>query len=236
MPVPPRNLRRKMPKKRLTVLQAKYLEVADLFLWGRQIDFTAWFTGLWSPRNKRTETILPQLERMNVIHSKWYSGQKVYTTSKRESETHIPHGLVCTKALLRFKFSGGGEFIPEGFFREKRFKAIPEWAVKYEKNMILFEYSTADNFRRKRMMKDKIKSYEQELDKFAQTFQVKPYVLFLLGAPRHRVENFGYVFGDENFFFVDQHTFFSVPVTEQLTREIYIWGRDGEVIPLKRNG
>jgi len=154
-PVPPRNLRRKMPKKKLTVLQAKYLEVADLFLWGRQIDFTAWFTGLWSPRNKQSETILPQLERLNVIHSKWYGGQKVYTTSKRESDAHIPHGLVCTNALLRFKLSGGGEFIPEGFFREKMFKAIPEWAVRYESNMILFEYSTPDNFRRKRTMKDK---------------------------------------------------------------------------------
>jgi hypothetical protein len=85
-------------------------------------------------------------------------------------------------------------------------------------------------------MKNKIRSYERELPKFEEVFSVRPFVLFLIGAPRHCVDHFGYVYGNESSIFVDHKTFFSVPKYEQLSSEIYIWGRDGEVIPLKRNG
>ncbi len=221
-----------MPQKRLTLHQRQYLDVAELFLWGRQIDFTAWFTGQWQSRSKLTETILPELEELNVINSKWFKGMKVYTTSKKQSNAYIPHGLESTKAIIRFKLSREGEFIPEKFFRGLKFKAVPEWAIKYPKGIILFEYSTADNFRRKDLMKKKVARYKNDLHRIEKVFKTQPIVLFLLQASEFQVEHFANQNGGENIFYVDHKTFMETPIGKQLSSPIYIWGGDRKTYPL----
>ena len=221
-----------MAKKQLTLLQQKYLDVAKLFHWGRQIDFTAWFTGVWNPRNKQTETTLPQLVEMKELYSRWYHGQLIYTTSKRASDLHVPHGLTCTRAAIRLKHAIECEFIPERFFRGWRFEIVPEFAFMTDKAGIAFEYSTKNNFKRPSLMRRKLQKYRETLARFEETFDVRPVVLFVIDAPIYEVKRFA-KYGDANFYFTDARSFFGVDMKAQLTSSIYIWGGDGDTYSLR---
>jgi hypothetical protein len=221
--------------KKLTTTQREYLEVAHLFLWAYAQDFTAWFTGRWQ-RWKRTEYNLPQMVDKGALKTHKYGKKFVYAPpGKRASySADIGHGLASTNALLRFKHSAEGEFLSERFLRSLGLKAVPEWAVIYptSRHMILFEYSTADNFKRKRLMNKKLTSYRESLETFTEYFECIPFVLFVIEASDQQVKAFAKKKNLDDFFFTDLAAFTSIETGRQLQAPIYIWGGDGKRGPL----
>lgn len=214
-----------------TSTQREYQKVATFFLWSEATDFTAWFTGEWK-RWKRTEYNLPRLVQKRALKAVRYGHKLVYTVPGNKT-ADIEHGLICTKSLLRFKLSKEGQFISESFFRKTSFGSVPEWAVIYGPKMLLFEYSTADNFRRTRLMKRKLNQYRQSVADIEVVFQATAVVLFVFDTTKHEVIHFVKKYGrDQRFYFTDLISFMNVSMRKQLTAPIYIWGGDGKSYPL----
>lgn len=219
--------------KTLTPTQQEYLKVAELFLWAEAKDFTYWFTGQWK-RWKRTEYNLPRMVEKGALTTVRRGKSLIYSSGKRRANNtaDIEHGLICTKCLLRFKAAKEGEFISENFFRALNLGCVPEWGVIYETTLLAFEYSTADNFRRTRLMKKKIDQYRISLNKFDSHFEKNTVVLFLFDASQHQVKFFGEKYGKyERFYFCDLDSFKKVKIGKQLAAPIYYW-LDGKRYPL----
>jgi hypothetical protein len=222
--------------KRLTLTQQKYLEVALLFLWAEAADFTAWFTGEWK-RWKRTEYNLPRMVDKGALKGVRHGKRLAYTVPGKRGRyaADVGHGLISTKALLRFKLSGDGEFVSERTFREIGAKSVPEWAlIRPSRTMLLFEYSTADNFRRGQLMRKKLAAYRKHLAGIEASFGANGLVLFIFDAPGQRVKAFAQQQSQnlEPFYFVDLEAFMAVEIGRQLTAPIYFWGGDGQSYPL----
>lgn len=221
--------------KRLTTTQKEYLKVAHLFLWAYAKDFTAWFTGK-RKRWKRTEYNLPRMVEKGALKAVPHGNKLAYTVfGKRGDYTaDIEHGLISTRALLRFKHSADGEFISERFFRSIGFKVVPEWAVIYptSRDMILFELPMADNFKRTWLMKKKLTNYRKNMETFEEYFEANPYVLFVIDAPGPKVKAFAKKNVLDAFFFTDLGSFLNIEKGKQLQAPIYIWGGDGKRGPL----
>lgn len=215
---------------RLTLFQEQFMSVAELFLWAEGLDFTEWILGTRT-RWKRTEYTLPKLVRGRKLRAVRFGKKLVYTAGRRASIEHISHGLACTKSLLRFKHSGEGAYVSESYFKRHGYQTIPEWGIVYSNGTLLFEYSTADNFRRTKKMNEKLIAYRRELQRFQAVFD-NPFYLFVIEAPKHEVRKFVQKM-DENFYAVDAPTFFGIPKREQLTSPIYYWGGDGQTYPLE---
>lgn len=213
-----------------TPSQLQFISAAELFLWAEGLDFTEWILGT-RKRWKRTEYTLPRLVRGGKLFSVRFGKKLVYTAGRRASVEHISHGLACTKSLLRFKHSGEGAYVSERYFKRHGYQTIPEWGIVYPNGTLLFEYSTADNFRRVKAMNEKLIAYRRELERFQAVFD-NPFYLFVIEAPKQEVRRFVQKM-DENFYAVDAPTFFGIPKKEQLTSPIYYWGGDGQTYPLE---
>jgi hypothetical protein len=163
-----------------------------------------------------------------------YGHKLVYTagSQKANNTADIEHGLMCTKSLLRFKAAREGKFISENFFRALNLGSVPEWGVIYDDILLLFEYSTADNFRRTLLMKKKVNSYQKTIPKLEAYFRKKVVVLFVFEAEHHRVKRFVEKYAkDRQFYFCDLASFQNAAIGEQLTTPIYLW-QDGHRYPL----
>jgi hypothetical protein len=105
---------------------------------------------------------------------------------------------------------------------------VPEWGIRYPSGkLLLFEYCSQDNFERYNLVKGKMIRYRHTYP--------DGLVLFVIDALREKVEQYVRKMtpcGD-NFFFTDYQTFKNVPIGQQLTAPIYIWGEDGQPYPLK---
>lgn len=209
-------------------------------MWAEQKDYTAWQTGEWK-RWKRTEYTLPILVKRKKLKAVRYGNKLVYTLpgyrKSRAKAEEIEHGLICTKALLRFKMSVKSEYkvISEKFLRSMQFKAIAEWGINFprSKTMILFEYSTADNFSRRGTMMTKLKRYRDQLGLYEDFFESKPTVLFVFDAQRHQVKNFVRKYSnDSEFYFTDLESFMGVNLGYQFEAPIYLNGGSGSRYPL----
>lgn len=221
------------PMNTLTPTQQEYLKVAELFLWAEQRDFTYWFTGEWK-RWKRTEYHLPRLVEKGALTAVYHGKQLVYSVGKKRANNtaDIEHGIISTRCLQRFKVAKDGQFIPERFFRTINLESVPEWGAIYDNTLLVFEYCTADNFRRRRLMKKKVETYKRVLPKFRDYFEKEPIVLFLFDAEPYRVKYFVERYGrHERFYFCDLTSFNSASLGEHLTAPIYFW-MDGERYPL----
>lgn len=216
----------------MTLLQQKYLIVAELFHWGRQVDFTAWFTGEWNPRNKETESVMPRLVEANKVYARNWGKRLIYTTSKRASSKHILHGLACTRAMIYMKHATKSEAVSEKYFRANKFNIVPDFACWGQNSVLLVEYSTNNNFRRTSVMRSKIRAYRQTLPRFADAFGANPLVLFIVDGPPFGVKRLARS-ADENFYFTDAQSYFDTPLGHTLTQPIYTWGGDEETYPLK---
>jgi hypothetical protein len=136
---------------------------------------------------------------------------------------------MCTDALVRFHRSKVGTYVSERYFRAKKYNPVPEFAVRYnggEAVMLLFEHSTADNFRRASMIEKKLKAYETGLDRFRTEFEAEPYLLYVIDAKEDEVDRIASKHDKNNFYFTDARQFYSVPLGEQLSRSIYTWRGD----------
>jgi hypothetical protein len=217
------------------IKQSQYLDAIRLFHWATKEHFIEWFTGRTN-RHRRTEVILPRLVRSGKIVSATYGKRKVYASKSRaRSGIYIDHGLGCTEGLIRIvRARKDCTVVPERHFRG--IGSVPEWGVVYpNQKMLLFEFSTKNNFEHPWVMANKINRYRENLPKIEEKFSSQAVVLFVLDINRARVESFikrKYPVGDK-FFFTDYETFRSVEPAKQITEKIYLW-EDGGVYPLSK--
>ena len=223
--------------KQLTLTQKKFQEAAEIMPWAEALDYTEYLTGE-RKRWKCAEYHLPHLVERGVLKRVRYGRKYVYaiSPSKTRHKGSIQHDLICTKALLGFKASNiEADFVSENYFRRCGFQAVPEWAVTLSgsESIVHFEYSTADNFRRRRLMNHKIAQYKNAHDRLEEHFGKRPLILFVFDAPEYAIRNFLKNKDElDAFYFTDYESFFSVPKGQQLLAPIYIWGGDREKYPL----
>jgi hypothetical protein len=109
---------------------------------------------------------------------------------------------------------------------------VPEWGVIYDGKILLFEYSTADNFRRTMLMKKKVAQYIESIPRFKSYFGKEVVVLFVFAGERYKVKYFCEKYGQHpKFYFCDLASFFDVELGGQLSTPIYYW-KDGRSYPL----
>jgi len=212
-----------------------YLEAGQVFTWASKEHYQVWFTGK-TVRHRRTEQMLPRLVRKGKLVKKDY-GKKLIYAVPRTKNTLIEHGLGCTEGLVRIWRSNMEAMI----IAERHFKglgSVPDWGMLFGERLLLFEYTTQNNFEQARIVKTKITKYQSNLEGILEKFgALEGVVLFVIDVARVRVENFvNRLHPDGPFMFCDYETFKSVPIGEQLTAPIYIWGEDGETYPLRHVG
>jgi hypothetical protein len=126
--------------------------------------------------------------------------------------------------------------VEERFFY--RCGSVPEFGLRYPNGkMILVEFSTENDFTYNNRMKGKLATYGRHLWEINEKFNADSMVVFVLDVPREWVENFVLDIRPTGLpvFFTDYDTFKSVPIGQQLSTPIYIWGEDGKAYPLTEN-
>jgi len=181
--------------------------------------------------------MLPRLVKRGDLRAVRYGHRLVYSVPRRTKGRKLPsieHGLGCTEGLVRFhRARPDGLIIPERFFRG--FGIVPEWGILFpEERLLLFEFSTADNFYRCGLLKNKIIGYRQHLEKIESKFKGQGLVLFVVDIPQAVLRRFvaKVVPTEEPFYFTDYERFKQVPIGDQLKAPIYMWGDDGKHYPL----
>jgi hypothetical protein len=218
-----------------TISKDDYLKVSQIFDWATREHYTVWFTGKMD-RHRRTEVMLPRLVEKGKLQAVKYGNRLVYcapkfTRSDRKLPELINHGLGVTEGLVRFWRSDmSGTIIPSRFFRG--LGSVPEWGIQYNQSVLLYEYSTRDNFYQ--TIQEKINRYTQSLEKLQEKFGRKVLVVFILAIHQGFLLNWLTKYQpDGPFMFTDDLTFRSIPVGAQLTAPIYFWGGDGQPYSLK---
>jgi len=235
---------------RYTIPMDLYIEASQVFHWATKRHFQLWFTGQESKRHRRTESVLNRLSKRGKLRSILYGKKLIYAAPKYvkgQDELHglskVAHGLECTEGLVRFYRSRmDGVVVAERFFYGCG--SVPEWGIVYpEGKMILFEYSTKHNFFFSGKMRGKLQAYQRNFSRIEQKFKARAMLVFVLDIPAEILERF--VLGERlagsaagalpNAFFTDKASFLKVPIGQQLTAPIYIWGMDGKPYRLSEN-
>ncbi len=235
---------------RHSINRKRYLEVVQLFHWAYQDDYGHWFHGeeleKIGKRDRRTEYLMPEFEAKGKLRVAWHNGKKIYSAPRRLkgltkediNPELFPHGVACTDCLVRFhRADVGGKVISEKEFHG--FGRKPEWGILFPSGtLLLLEFCTNDNFKRKKVLRNKVSTYIKILPEIVDKFGAeRGIVLFVCDAERTAVERevglLRYASPDGDrfpllpFFFVDYETFQSVELGKQLTEKIYIWAVDG---------
>jgi hypothetical protein len=176
-------------------------------------------------RSKAVEYNLPRMVKKRMLKRKRFGHPYIYALpgTNGRADYNIVHGLRCTDALIRFHLSKVGEYVSEREFRANRFNPVPEFAVIYDDVVLLFEYSTADNFGRKKMIGEKLKAYKNSLGKFKEEFEAEPYLVYVIDGHENEIERLASRHNKNNFYFTSADRFYSVADKKQLDAEIYIW-------------
>lgn len=224
-----------------TISKDNYLKVAQVFHWATRDHFAIWYTGK-PGRHKRTEVMLPRLVKKKLLTCTRYKKSIIYSVprinrKRIEGLQFYPlfeHGLGCTEGLVRFRRADPtGIIIPE---RELRgYGVVPEWGMLWNKGLLLFEFCTEDNWRRRSLITGKLTRYKRAIFKFEAKFSAEAAVLFVADVNRWDVDRFvqKVMPTSKNFFFTDYQTFLKTPIGEQLIDPIYIWGMDAWPYPLR---
>ncbi len=217
-----------------TFSKDKYLEIAQLFHWATREHYIMWFTGRLD-RHRRTEVMLPRLVKKGKLVAVRHGNRFVYSAPRRKNGL-IDHGLGCTEGLVRiWRSRMDGTIIPERYFRG--FGSVPEWGIWYPNGkLLLYEYSSKNNFEQARIVKTKVTKYQTNLPDLTFNFVAdEAVVLFVIDISRERVKNFiERIAPDGPFFFTDYESFKKVPIGEQLKAPIYFWGEDGKEYTLSK--
>lgn len=211
-----------------TIPKMEYLKAGQIFdNWASKVHYVLFLTGSVE-RHRRTEIMLPRLEKSGKLISKRFGRKKIYIVPRRKGERYIEHGLGCTECLVRFYRSDiNGIIIPERKLRG--FHIRPDGGIIYPNNKILlFEFCTESNLE-SGAVKSKVTRYENNLDRLEHKFKVTAIVVFIIDVHRLRVDRFvqRYVPMDDVFYFTDYHTFLNTEYGNQLSDGIYINGEDG---------
>ena len=166
-----------------TISGYEYLEAAQKFHWAKKEHYIRWFGK--EGRHRRTETMLHRLVGKGKLVARNYGRPLIYTVPRRKNDDKIEHGLACTEGLVRFWNSRKGEVIPEHKFR--RNKIVPEWGIKYDGKILLYEFCTHDNYKRGKV-KLKVTGYANYLYNIESQFKAEAIVLFVIDADRWAVD------------------------------------------------
>lgn len=198
-----------------------------------QTDMAEWLTGS-RKRVKAVEYHLPRLVAQQKLLAVRHGRKLVYrlACAHPDGAYHLKHDLMCTKIILRFGALADVEIVSEMFFQEEkdRFGCIPDWAVRFPSIVLLCEFSTADNFRRIRLMQQKLQAYRRYVPRFADYFESDVLVLFVFDVPPNKVQQFVHSFAvpDDTFaYFTDLASLMAISQVELLTAPLFIWGGDG---------
>jgi len=103
--------------------------------------------------------------------------------------------------------------------------------------MVVVEFSTLNDVRYCNRMKAKLAAYRKNLWRINEKFNTDSLIVFVLDVPRAEVQEFVMEVKPANLpvFFTDFETFKSVPIGQQLSAPIYIWGEDGNSYPLSND-
>jgi hypothetical protein len=179
--------------------------------------------------SNRTKVMLPRLVEINKVRTFKYGRLNVYIEPRFKLPPrvqNIEHGLGSTEGMVRLIRSDmSAEIIPSHLFRGMG--SIPEFGMKSDKGLLLYEYCTRSNFYQQ--LRKKIVRYEQNLPKIEEKFG-EGFVLFVCDVKREYVLNFQPK--PDWAIFTDYDTFKNVPIGQQLTAQIYIWC-DGKERPLR---
>jgi hypothetical protein len=158
---------------------------------------------------------------------------KRYYFSSWSQPSHLKHGIICTRALLRFWAAKKRcRFVSENEYRQEKFGVVAEWGILYPTGKMLhFEYCTADYVGRNGLVKKKMNLYAKHLPSIEKHFGAQGVVLAVLDTKKaldYAMENLHTSFA----YFVELKRFMSVPASRQLSSPIYIWAEDGKEYPL----
>jgi hypothetical protein len=228
-----------MAKK--TISMKRYLELAQVFHWATKEHYQLMLTGK-TGRHSRTEKILPRLVEKNKLVALPYHNRLIYSAPRRcrgknsFNARKIEHGLACTECLVRIWLSKkDGEIISEKHF--SKFRIIPEFGIRYPTGtLLLVEFSTPDNFRRRGLMRSKVERYEKNMNVILHQFNSeRGVVLFIMEASAEAVKRFRQriVTLDVPIYAVDWESFQSIKYGKQLSEPIYFW-EDGNAYPLTK--
>jgi hypothetical protein len=209
-----------------TVVREQILNWAYLFHWAYARNFMRVMTE--KERWVAMERNLPYLVRNKKLKTRQVGHALAYSLkgTRGISDHAIQHGLKCSEALGRFHRSKVGEYVSERYFRAAKYKPIPEFAVHYNGGdgvIFLFEYSTADNFRRIKLIEKKLQMYRENLDRFRKEWKAEPYVIVVIDGTEDAVDRLAGKYDYNNFYFTTERLFYSVQLGEQLSSAIYTW-------------
>jgi hypothetical protein len=219
----------------ISIRKTEYLAAGQFFHWATVEHYRLWFTGN-AKRHKRTEIMLPRLVRERKLNAVHHGRKLAYAVPRitKGANLFVEHGLACTEGLVRiWRSRMEGTIIPERHFRGMGI--VPEWGIVYPNDrMILYEFCSADNFYRARLVEGKITRYRQLLSQIESRFRAEGLVLFVIDVLPQDVERLVKRLQPRGpFFFTDYATFRAVPIGRQLAAPIYLWGEDGKRYPLK---
>jgi len=222
------------------ITQKQYKQFAQVAHWFTQEHCNIWFTGS-TKRTKRTEVILPRLVKKGEIVAIRLDKKLVYTCNRKFRHPgyyyKVEHGLGCTEGLVRFWRSDmSAEVIEERHFRGCG--SMPEWGLRYESGkMLLFEYCTYSNVTMTNGLIGKLVAYPKTLGNINRKFNGNGILVFVCDLSRKRLLSFlsRKIPVGIPAFFTDYDTFKTVPIGQQLTAPIYLWGEDGQPYPLVKH-
>jgi len=230
----PHHTYQRMNVSTLTPNESAYLKVAECLVCAEALDFTEWFTGE-RKRWKRTEYTLPRLVYKRLLQTEPFGRKLVYALpgTKSHYQGRLRHDLSCTRIILKLSVTGE-EVISERYFRQQAFRPVPDGGILFDHSLLLFEFSTAQQFKKKAEMRRKMRAYRRHLSKFEEYFAAEVVVLFIIEAPRYEVKQFVQAGRKQDwaFYFVDFPSFLRVEKCAQLTAPIYISGGDQKEYPL----
>ena len=179
--------------------------------------------------SSRTREMLPRMVSRKELREYRYGPYKVYIIPRFKvppTVANIEHGLGSTEGMVRMLRSDmDAEIIPSRWFRGMG--SIPEWGMKFENNLLLYEFCTRSNYYSQ--LRKKIEAYDNNLDRIEDKFG-KAFVLFVCDVDREFVKKFEPK--PDWAMFTDYKTFKCVPIGNQLTAPIYFW-YDGQELPLR---
>ena len=214
-----------------TISKYTYLDVAQNFHWAMKDHFILWLTGELK-RHRRTETMLPRLVKKGKLIAKNHGRRIIYTAPRRKNDKHFNHGLACTEGLVRMYLSKKGDVIPEHKFRGNYI--VPEWGLKYDGKLLLYEHCTYDNFQRGKV-KAKVTMYKSYLSNIENQFEARANVIFVIEDTRRKVDKWiqEHMPVGHPFLFTDYDTFLRTPIGEQLIDPMDMYALDGFPYPLE---
>ncbi len=239
-----------MPQKAMfrtpTPSENDFLEVMKVSVWWTMRHLQMLFTGQAHRRHRRTETLLRRLAKKGKLRAVRYGRKLIYSVPRRSKGTKedefagfskVAHGLAVTECLVRFYLSNpDGTMVAERYFF--KLGAVPEWGIIYPHGtMLLFEFSTRDNFLFTGKMIGKLAAYRRHLEGFERAFNSQPAVVFVIDIKREVLQRFieSRLRDAGPYFFTDYETFLKVPIGKALYEPIYIWSYDGKPYPLSKD-